>query len=228
VISQRRAWIVSRRPDATRALAEALAASGLVVAHSSEWPAPEALEAAPPDLFLVDAREGARWAVDERPAGARLVLLVDAAVDVRGAFAQGADDCVVGQPHADEVAARCDAVLRRTDRGPSGTGEAAVYVDGRLWVNLDSRQVWVAGAPVHLTPREFRLLWHLVQHRDLTLSHDQLLQAVWGRLAESDGPTEVLKQYIWRLRQKLEPDPNAPTTIVTDAGEGYRFLAHPT
>jgi two-component system KDP operon response regulator KdpE len=65
----------------------------------------------------------------------------------------------------------------------------------------------------------------LIQHRDTTLTHEELLEAVWGREPKKDRPTEVLKQYIWRLRQKIESDPNAPETIVTDPGKGYRFVS---
>ena len=76
-----------------------------------------------------------------------------------------------------------------------------------------------------LTPREYRLLRHLIKHRDQTLDHEQILEAVWGRDGKSERPSEVLKQYIWRLRQKIEPDPNHPDTIVTDPGAGYRFVS---
>lgn len=207
-----------RRAD----LAGALTAAGYGVTLARE-PA----SASDYDLVVVDATDERAWAGVELLAGGRLVVLVDGPESMRRAFELGADDCVLSGAHPDEVSARCYAVLRRTDRATTSRDEAAVYVDRRLWINFASRQVWVAGEAVHLTPREFRLLGYLVQHRDRTLQHDELLRAVWARTADSQRPREVLKQYVWRLRQKLEEDPNAPEVIVTEAGEGYRFVAQP-
>jgi two-component system KDP operon response regulator KdpE len=65
----------------------------------------------------------------------------------------------------------------------------------------------------------------LIRRRDATLSHEELLERVWGREPAKGRTPEVLKQYIWRLRQKIEPDPNDPSVIVTDSGEGYRFVS---
>jgi two-component system, OmpR family, KDP operon response regulator KdpE len=84
--------------------------------------------------------------------------------------------------------------------------------------------VWVRGEPAQLTPREFRLLRHLIAHRDRTMGHDDLLASVWGRAPSGGRPSEVLKQYIWRLRQKIEADPESPEIVVTVAGAGYRFI----
>lgn len=179
-----------------------------------------------PDLALVDVAHGDLWAVAERLAKGRLIVLVRDAAAMRRGFALGAEDCVLADAHPDEVVARCEAVLRRT-QVPQGVPVAApaVYVDRRLWVNFDSHQVWVGDRAAALTPREFRLLEFLIRHRDRTLNHDEILAAVWERPPESERPTEVLKQYVWRLRQKIERDPDDPELIVTDAGSGYRFVA---
>jgi two-component system KDP operon response regulator KdpE len=134
---------------------------------------------------------------------------------------------VLAKAHPFEVVARCDAVLRRTSSAPEeDSAPPSVYVDRQLWVNFGSRQVWVGETPARLTPREFRLLRYLIRNRDETLTHEALLESVWGRSLESDRPAEVLKQYIWRLRQKIEVDPDRPEIIVTDPGEGYRFVSH--
>lgn len=179
-------------------------------------------------LAIVDTSDGSLWSVAEDLAFGRMLLIVDSVADLAHGFQLGADDCVVSAAQVEEIAARCGAILRRTGVRPDIlSDEPVVYADRRLWVNFDSRQVWVGGRPAQLTPREFRLLRELLVHRDQTLTHEELLEEVWGR-ASSEGRTpEVLKQYIWRLRQKIEPDPNAPTMIVTDPGAGYRFVSRP-
>jgi len=180
-----------------------------------------------PDIALVNVCGEGAWPTAEQLAEGRVILIVDSVAALRRGFDLGAEDCVMADAHPGEVIARCEAVVRRTDMpiGGDPTADVAVYVDRRLWVNFNSRQVWVNGKPAQLTPREFRLLEHLILHRDATLSHDQILEAVWDRLVEGGRPTEVLKQYIWRLRQKIEADPNQPDMIVTDLGAGYRFIS---
>lgn len=212
-------------PEAARVadLVEALGRAGFAVAQATALP-----EGARADLAIVDVSEGELWPAAEALAEGRLILLVDGVAAMRRGFGLGAEDCVLAQAHADEVVARCEAIARRSE-APAGPidprADSAVYVDRRLWVNFATRQVWVKGKPAQLTPREFRLLEHLIQHRDMTLSHEKILEAVWGRPGETGRPTEVLKQYIWRLRQKIEGDPNQPDLIVTDPGAGYRFVS---
>ena len=86
--------------------------------------------------------------------------------------------------------------------------------------------MWAGGRAAQLTPREHRLLRYFIRNADTTLDHERILEEVWGRSPESERPTEVLKQYIWRLRQKVEIDPDRPATIVTEPGKGYRFVRH--
>lgn len=219
MIARRRVLLVTERRGTTEALVDALEAAGYAVLAGE---GPE--RAAEADLVLVDVSEDRYWPEADLLRDRRLMLLVRDASAMQRGFALGADDCVLSSAHPDEVAARCEAILRRTREAPAERGEAAVYVDRRLWINFDSRQVWVEGRPVHLTPREYRLLRFLVRHRGRTLGHGEILETVWSREAGNDRPSEVLKQYVWRLRQKLEADPNTPETIVTDAGEGYRFV----
>jgi DNA-binding response OmpR family regulator len=221
-VSQKRSiLIVSPHPDVGAALAQTLSQNGYDVIHR-ERPA----DLPPADLALIDVSAGASWP-DAEALPSRFMLIVDNAGAMGRGFGLGAEDCLLADAHMDEIAARCDAVLRRTDTrvGLVDEEEVAVYVDRRLWVNFGSHQVWVRGRGAHLTPREFRLLAYLIRHKDETLDHDRLLTAVWERPIVEERPTEVLKQYIWRLRQKIEEDPNAPDTIVTDPGAGYRFVS---
>lgn len=228
----RRLTLVTARPDARGDLAATLARAGFHV--DVEPPTPALADEdvfdrePPPDLVVLDAT-GVPAELAWRLAGAlssgRSIVLVDGSADIRRAFEAGAEDAVASGAHPDEVAARIEAVLRRTDRGPLDAAASNVYVDRRLWVNYESRQVWVRGEPAALTPREFRLLTFLIAHHGGTLSHDEILAGVWGRAPEKQRPTEVLKQYIWRLRQKIESDPEQPEIVVTVPGAGYRFAA---
>lgn len=232
MVTGRRVLLVTARPDARAALAVSLRAVGFHV--DLEAPAASLADEdvfdrePPPDIVVLDT-SGVPGDLAWRLAGAlatgREIALVEQAADIRRAFESGAEDCVNVGAHPDEVAARIEAVLRRTDRIPAASSDASVYVDRRLWVNYDTRQVWVRGEPANLTPREFRLLTFLIAHGGGTQTHEEILSAVWGRAPEKHRPTEVLKQYIWRLRQKIEADPEQPEIVVTVPGAGYRFAA---
>lgn len=221
MIRPRHVLVVTHRPAVLAPIVDALRVGGFQV-QVVEGLAGELS----PDLAVVDVTDGAAWAAAEFLAAGHLMLVVNDTADLRRGFELGAEDCVRPEAFPDEVAARAEAVLRRTG-SPPGTvaGEPAVYADRRLWVNFGSRQVWVAGRPAQLTPREFRLLQHFLRHRGETLSHEAILADVWDRPLEGGRPTEVLKQYIWRLRQKVEVDPEAPEAILTVPGVGYRFAS---
>ena len=219
----RRVAVVTERPDRLAKLVGRLREQGYPVNVTKTSPEP-----AETDLVILDLVSGDFWPMAEDLGGGRLLCILDNADDLSRAFELGADDVVLRDARVEEVAARCEAILRRTAE-PSGPElpDPTVYADRRLWINFDSRQVWVSGRPAQLTPREFRLLRVLIRNRDETLSHETLLDDVWGRSPPNGHTPEVLKQYIWRLRQKIEPDPNAPSLIVTDPGEGYRFVSQP-
>jgi DNA-binding response OmpR family regulator len=222
MIAPRRILIVTDTPERYADLAMALRSAGYRIDLVRR-----PVENVSSDLALVDVSHGDQWPTAEFLTAGRLMVIVDGPSAMQRGFDLGAEDCVLAGAHPDEVVARCDAVLRRTSARPERAPKpATLYVDRRLWVNFGSRHVWVGDRPARLTPREFRLLGYLIRHRDETLNHEVLLQSVWSRPPESERPAEVLKQYIWRLRQKIEIDPDAPQIIVTDPGEGYRFVSH--
>ena len=88
---------------------------------------------------------------------------------------------------------------------------------------MDAHRVTKGGKLVELTPTEFRLLETLAEHAGRVLTHEQLLEKVWGYDAGED--TGYIKRYIWYLRQKLEDDPTNPQHILTERGFGYSFAA---
>jgi two-component system KDP operon response regulator KdpE len=131
----------------------------------------------------------------------------------------GADDFVTKPFGVAEFMARVRAALRH--RLAMQGGQSA-YDDGRLSVDLVKRSVRVGGADPKLTPREFDLLRELVAHRGKVLTHRHLLRTVWGDADAAD--VQALRVHVRHLRQKIEPDPAAPSLVTTEPGVGYRFV----
>jgi two-component system KDP operon response regulator KdpE len=139
---------------------------------------------------------------------------------VRG-LERGADDYVTKPFSPRELVSRIRAVLRRTE-GASGSMHGLLEIDDRLKIDFDRREIWLEGKLVKLRPTEYRLLFHLVQNAGWVVSHDQLLQKVWGY--EYRDEPHYVRLYINYLRQKLEKDPADPRYILTERGVGYRFV----
>lgn len=136
----------------------------------------------------------------------------------------GADDYLAKPFGLKELEARVEAVLRRT-RLPPPTREAVLYADGKLVIDSERWEVSRGGQLVELTATERRLLFYLAENAGRILTHQQILDRVWG--AEYVDDTDYVKLYIWRLRQKLEENPSQPTYILTERGIGYKFEKNP-
>jgi two-component system KDP operon response regulator KdpE len=133
----------------------------------------------------------------------------------------GADDYITKPFSPRELVSRIKAVLRRTE-GATGSTHGLLEIDKRLKIDFDRREIWLDGKLVKLRPTEYRLLYHLVQNAGWVVSHDQLLQKVWGY--EYRDEPHYVRLYINYLREKLEKDPANPQYILTERGVGYRFV----
>ena len=107
-------------------------------------------------------------------------------------------------------------------RTAAGRADGEPLRIGDLTIDLDRREVKLAGQNISLTPIEFKLLGVLVQNAGRACARRTLLRLVWGEDFESCS--HYLRLYIGYLRQKLEPDPQRPRVILTDWGFGYRLV----
>ncbi len=134
----------------------------------------------------------------------------------------GADDYLTKPFGAAEFVARVQALLRRQH---AAEPPPEVFDDGRVQVNFVNHTVLVAGAPVELTPTEFRLLTALVRHRGQVLSPVKLLELAWSD-PFGIGPDRV-KYSVMRLRRKLGPAAGDDSVIEAVRGFGYRYRPAP-
>jgi two-component system KDP operon response regulator KdpE len=134
----------------------------------------------------------------------------------------GADDYVTKPFGAQELLARVEAVLRRSQFAESA-GSQPVFSCGGLTIDFAQRRVTLRGQEVKLSPTEYRLLHCLAANAGRVVVQEEILAKVWG--PEYGAQYEGLRVYIHRLRQKIEADPNEPKYILTHAGVGYMLAA---
>jgi two-component system KDP operon response regulator KdpE len=135
-------------------------------------------------------------------------------------FALGADDYIPKPVDFSELVARVQAVLRRSG-SEAHESELSSFHNGEIEVEWRSRQVWVRGARVKLSPTEFKILACLIKNRGWIVTHEQLLEKAWG--PNYIGDKSFVKLYIRYLRRKIEVNPHEPQLILTERGVGYQF-----
>jgi len=224
-VSKSRVLVVDDEQQILRALRTSLRAAGYDVetAETAEGALataalrpPEAVIVA---LLLPDGT-GTEVTRELRSWSSAPVIVLSAVGEERekiAALDAGADDYVTKPVGIDELLARLRAVMRRT----SPSGEPVIRIGG-LVVDLEKREVSVAGEPVHLTPHQYELLRLFALNEGKLLTQRTLLQEVWG--PGYDGAANLLHVNVSQLRRKIEPDRARPRYLLTEAGAGYRLV----
>ena len=176
----------------------------------------------PPDLVVLDLGlpdvEGVEVIRGLRGWSSVPIIVLSGRIDSAdkvAALDAGADDYMTKPFGVDELLARIRAVTRRLH--PTGSAEPIVTI-GDHTVDLAARTV---SDGVKLTPTEWQLLEYLLRNPGKLIGRRTLLRDLWGPQYQTE--TNYLRQYMARLRRKLEIDPTHPRHLLTEPGMGYRF-----
>jgi two-component system KDP operon response regulator KdpE len=180
-----------------------------------------------PNLVLLDANipkmdgwEVCRRIRDMSDIPVMMVTVNNKKADTLRAFDLGADDYITKPIDFRELIARVQAILRRSGSTNIDT-EPSNFHNGEIEIEWRSRQVYVRGRRVKLSPTEFKILSCLIKNRGWIVTHEQLLEKAWG--PNYVGDKSFVKLYIRYLRQKIEENPHNPHLILTERGVGYYF-----
>ncbi len=180
-----------------------------------------------PDLIILDLGlpdgDGVEFLHDLRGWSKVPVIVLSARVseqDKIEALDAGADDYLTKPFGVGELLARVRAASRR--RLEAGAEAGAIFEFGDVKVDLSLRTAHKGGAPIHLTPIEYRLLSLLIANAGTVLTHRKILRVVWGPAHSEDG--HYVRVYMGHLRHKLEDDPTQPKHILTETAVGYRLV----
>jgi two-component system KDP operon response regulator KdpE len=222
-----RVLVVDDEPPIVRAVAANLRVRGYeVLTAASGDAALAAVEAHQPDCVVLDLglpgigglevlRRLRTWT--EVPVV--VLTAIDSERDKVIALDLGADDYVTKPFGVAELMARIRVALRHA-RGATADRPRVVQA-GELSIDLDAKLVTRDGAPVRLTPIEYRLLETLATNAGRLCTHRFLLERVWG--PGYGDESHYLRVYMANLRKKLD-DPSAPQVLLTEPGMGYRFV----
>jgi two-component system alkaline phosphatase synthesis response regulator PhoP len=217
-------------PGLVMTLTDRLKSEGYEVGTASDGPA--GLERAvrePWDVILLDimlpGMNGFDVCRDARQKGVTTPIIMLTArgqvVDRVLGLKLGADDYLTKPFDLLELSARIEVQLRRAALA-SAPLSATQYRFGNISVDFRKVELLRDGKPVELSAREFLLLKYFIEHREATLSRDELLNEVWGY--HSMPSTRTVDVHVAWLRQKIEPSPKQPQYVLTVHGMGYKFV----
>jgi two-component system KDP operon response regulator KdpE len=138
--------------------------------------------------------------------------------DIISALNVGANDYLTKPFRSGELTARVRSALRIYN---SALQKDDKFSFDAIVVDLDGHTVVKNNEPIKLTPTEFSLLALFIRNAGKVLTHNYILQQVWG--PKFEGESQYTRVYVGQLRKKLEDDPNAPKYFITESGIGYRL-----
>ena len=225
----KRVLLVEDEPGLVLTLTDRLRSEGYEVASATDGPAGLALASSQKfDVILLDVMlpgaSGFDVCRDLRQRGVQTPVIMLTArgqvVDKVHGLRLGADDYLTKPFDLMELMARIEVQLRRVTAA-SGLA-AAEYRFGDVTINFRKAVVARNGQALDVSAREFLLLKYFVEHREATLTRDELLNEVWGY--HSMPSTRTVDVHVAWLRQKIEPNPRHPQYILTIHGLGYKFV----
>jgi DNA-binding response OmpR family regulator len=183
----------------------------------TEMPDLVIVDSSPPDIDILDCINKIRQFSD-----VPTLILIEGESDIDRAMVleAGADEYITKPFNPIELVARVNALLRRTHGNCFKPDN--ILAAGALTINFGTREVSLSGRQINLTPHEYSLLAELARNEGKVLPHRVLLEKVWGSEYVTDYT--FVKKYIYRLRYKLESDPDKPQMLLTERGIGYRFV----
>ncbi|RDI97577.1 response regulator [Dyella solisilvae] len=228
-MTRQRILLVEDEGDIRHFIRVALEREGMTVFEAANaWEARIAAASRQPQLVIMDLGlpdgDGKDVIRDLRGWSSAPVLVLSAREHEQekvAALEAGADDYLAKPFGVPELLARVRAHLRRANLIGMGGATLSIVRFGDVQVDLATYEVSRNGAPVHLTPIEFRLLAALIRGYGKVITYRQLLLDVWGP-GYSDRP-HYARVYMNNLRQKLEEDPARPRHLVTELQVGYRL-----
>jgi two-component system, OmpR family, KDP operon response regulator KdpE len=237
-MSSGRILIVDDDPQIRRVMRVALTSAGYEVddATSGEM-ALDRLRERPTDLVLLDMNmpgmgglETCRTIRASSEVSIIMLTVRDSEPDKVAALDAGADDYVTKPFNMPELQARIRAALRRSPLAQAAATSRLKL--GTVDIDFDARQVIAGARRVRLTPKELDVLRYLASHANKTVTHRELLQAVWG--PDYGDEVDYLRVIVNQLRKKIEAQPSKPVYLLTEPWVGYRLAlpapaqGHPT
>ncbi len=232
----RQVLVVDDDDGVRTAVTWALEADGFeVLAVDNGLAAMDVIESSPPSLVILDLSLPGLGGLDilnrlrtiETSNGQRHVPIIvlsgrDSETDRIVGLDLGADDYLVKPFSPGELAARARSLLRRCAVPTSGPNQPFRPTGAGVEIDRESRNVWVDGTPIELAAKEFELLAYLVDHPRRACRRSELLAAVWSSNSGWQNEATVT-EHVYRLRLKIEADPQRPTWLRTVRAVGYRW-----
>jgi len=230
-VPPRRVLLIEDEPGLVLTLGDRLRAEGFDAAFASDGPG--GLERATRerwDVILLDVMlpggNGFDVCRDIRQRGVSTPIIMLTArgqvLDRVLGLKLGADDYLIKPFEMIELLARIEAQLRRAAAPAGGRPLGTTYSFGGIHVDFRKAEVSRSGQIIEMSAREFQLLKYFIEHREATLSRDELLNDVWGY--HSMPSTRTVDVHVAWLRQKIEPNAKQPQFVLTVHGMGYKFV----